>query len=126
MNGVALAYLGDAYYELSIRRHLLNQGYTSVNILHKKAILFTSSQAQSSIMTYLLTENRITEQEIDVFKRGRNASSHGRGNVSAKTYQTATGFEALIGYLSLNHKERCDEIILKSIAYIEKKIGEML
>ena len=120
MNGLALAYIGDAYYELSIRKHLIEQKLTNVNDLHKKAIKFTSGHAQATIMTYFIEQVLISDDEMDLFKRGRNASGPGRKNIDAKTYHLATGFEALIGYLYMNHKERADEIIKLAISYIEK------
>lgn len=122
MNGLALAYLGDAYYELEIRKHLINKGYTNVNILHNKAVKYTSSNAQYLIINTLIDEKIITEEEIKIFKRGRNQSSSGRKNIDPKIYTHATGFESLIGYLYLNNKKRLDEIILKSINIIESGV----
>ena len=112
--------MGDAYYELSIRKHLIEQKLTNVNDLHKKAIKFTSGHAQAAIMTYFIEQALISDHEMDLFKRGRNASGPGRKNIDAKTYHLATGFETLVGYLYLNHTERADEIIKLAISYIEK------
>lgn len=120
LNGLALAYIGDAYYELSIRKYLIEQKLTNVNDLHKKAIKFTSGQAQASIMTYFMEQSLVSEDEMDLFKRGRNASGPGRKNIDAKTYHLATGFESLIGYLYLNQQVRADELIHLAISYITK------
>ena len=120
MNGLTLAYIGDAYYELSIRKHLINLKLTHVNDLHQRAITYTSGQAQASIVTYLIEEQLISTDEIEIFKRGRNASGPGRKNIDAKTYHLATGFEALIGYQYIHNMDRADELIKKSIDYIEK------
>jgi ribonuclease-3 family protein len=120
LNGLALAYIGDAYYELSIRKYLIEQKLTNVNDLHKKAIKFTSGHAQALIMTYLIDQSLVSEDEIELFKRGRNSSGPGRKNIDAKTYHLATGFESLIGYLYLNQKERADEIVHLAISYITK------
>jgi ribonuclease-3 family protein len=120
VNGLTLAYLGDSYYELKVRTHLVDNKWTDVNDLHKKAITYTSGSAQANIMAYFIDEKIITEDEYDIFKRGRNASGRGRGNIDAKTYAHATGFEALIGHLYLNHQERADELIIKAIQWIEK------
>lgn len=122
MNGLALAYIGDAYYELEIRKHLINKGFTNVNILHNKAVKFTSGNAQATIVDYLINNNLITEDEFAIFKRGRNQSSSGRKNIDPKIYTYATGFESLIGYLYLNDKERLNEIVLKSIYIIENGV----
>jgi len=120
LNGLTLAYIGDAYYELSVRTYLIKNKLTNVNDLHKKAIQFTSGTAQASIVIKMMEENIISEEEIETFKRGRNSSGPGRKNMDAKTYHYATGFEALIGELYLNHKERADELIKLAILYIEK------
>ena len=119
MNGLTLAYIGDAYYELIVRKHLLNKGLTNVNQLHKTAITFTSGEAQSKIMSYFIENNMLSEDEHILFKRGRNASGPGRKNIDAKTYHQATGFESLIGGLYLEHKIRCDDLIDKAIILVE-------
>jgi ribonuclease III family protein len=120
LNGLTLAYIGDSYYELKIRMYLIEQKMTNVNDLHKQAIRFTSGQAQAKIMTYFNEQNVLSETEIDLFKRGRNASGPGRKNMDAKTYHLATGFESLIGGLYLSNKERADHMIDLAIAYIMK------
>lgn len=120
MNGLALAYIGDAFYELEVRSHLIEKGYTNVNILHNKAVNYTSSKAQAMIIEYFLENKFLSKNEEMVFKRGRNNSSSGRKNVDAKTYVMATGFESLIGYLYLNNKKRLDEVIKLAFQYIEK------
>ena len=119
MNGLTLAYIGDAYYELRIRKYLINQGITSVNLLHKNAILFTKGEAQSKIIEYFIEQELLTEDEMSYYKRGRNASGPGRKNIDAKTYHQATGFEALIGGLYLENLERCDWLIDMAIAHIK-------
>lgn len=120
LNGLTLAYIGDAYYELKVRMYLIDKKLTHVNDLHKQAIRFSSGTAQAKIMTYLIDSSKITEDEIDLFKRGRNASGPGRKNIDAKTYHLATGFETLIGSLYLNQQSRADELIQCGINYIEK------
>jgi ribonuclease III family protein len=120
LNGLTLAYIGDAYYELCIRNHLLNQKLTQVNRLHQQAVSYTSSVAQANIMNYLLESKQISEDEIDYFKKGRNQSGPGRKNVDAKTYHLATGFESLIGAMFLHNKNRADELIQVAIQYIER------
>ncbi|PKK99010.1 MAG: Mini-ribonuclease 3 [Tenericutes bacterium HGW-Tenericutes-2] len=120
LNGLTLAYIGDAYYELSVRTYLVQNKLTNVNDLHKKAIQFTSGAAQAAIVIQMMEKNMITEEEIETFKRGRNSSGPGRKNIDAKTYHYATGFEALIGDLYLKNKDRADELIKLAILYIEK------
>ena len=120
MNGLTLAYIGDAYYELKVRMYLIDKKLTHVNDLHKQAIRFTSGTAQAKIMNYFMDASIINEDEVDLFKRGRNASGPGRKNIDAKTYHLATGFESLVGFLYLNQKERADELIAIGMKYIEE------
>lgn len=119
MNGLTLAYLGDAYFELKIRNYLIEKGLTQVNELHREAIKYTSGVAQASLIDFLIENHHLSEEEIKLFKRGRNASGQGRKNIDAKTYQSATGFEALIGGLSLKEKDRANQIINLCIAYVD-------
>lgn len=120
MNGLTLAYIGDAYYELKVRMYLIDKKLTHVNDLHKQAIRFTSGIAQAKIMSYFMDASLVTEDEVDLFKRGRNASGPGRKNIDAKTYHLATGFETLVGFLYLNQKERADELIALGMKFIEE------
>ncbi|MBR4236981.1 Mini-ribonuclease 3 [bacterium] len=120
-NGLTLAYIGDAIYELKIREYLLTQNYTKVNDLHKHAIKYTSAISQAQIIDYLMPN--LTEEEIEYYKRGRNTGgTHKPKNASLNDYRKATGFEALIGYLYLiKNLDRMDELINKSINYINSK-----
>lgn len=106
LNGLSLAYIGDAIYELYVRQFVLNQGYCKVNDLHKQTIKYTSGISQANFMHKLLNSNILTEEEIQIFKRGRNSHVHtSRKNMDIQDYLDATGFEALIGYLYLTKKE---------------------
>ncbi len=120
MNGLTLAYIGDSYYEHCIRMYLIGLNLTDVNDLHKKAIKYTSGVAQASIVNHMMEQKIMTEEEMDFFKRGRNASGKGRGHMDPKTYSHATGFEAMIGGLILKDKQRADALIMKAIEWIEK------
>jgi ribonuclease-3 family protein len=100
--------------------YLIGLNLTDVNDLHKKAIKYTSGVAQASIVNHFIQDHIINEEEMDFFKRGRNASGKGRGNMDPKTYSHATGFEAIIGGLILKEKSRADALIMKAIEWIEK------
>jgi len=121
-NGLTLAYLGDACYELLIRKHLLDQGYQKVNDLHRQAVRYTSAKGQSLIMARLL-ENGLSETEESIFRRGRNAeATHKPKNVNLATYHQATGFETLLGYLYLEGDQaRLEEIVRMAISIIEEQ-----
>ncbi|HKL61539.1 MAG TPA: ribonuclease III domain-containing protein [Acholeplasma sp.] len=121
LNGVALAYIGDAYFELSVRQYLLSLGFTKVNELHKKAIKYTSGQSQSDVINQLIACEYLSETEVGYFKKGRNASGPGRKNIDMQTYHNSTGFEAVVGFLYLEDVKRADEFITKVIEVVNSK-----
>ena len=97
---LTLAYIGDGVYELVIRTILVKKGNCPVNQLHKKASSLVKAGAQSKMMELL--EPDLTEEELAVYKRGRNAHSPTMAkHATMADYRRATGFEALMGYLYL-------------------------
>lgn len=120
MNGLALAYLGDAYYELEIRKYLITQGIRNVGKLHTEKVRLASNEAQASIMNYFLSLEILSEEEIDAYKKGRNKSHNSRKQMDMVTYQQATGFESLIGYLSLIDEQRAKDLINLGITFIKQ------
>lgn len=123
LKALTLAYMGDAVFEVFVREYVISKG-GSPNILHKLATKYVSAKAQAKIIHYLM--ERLSEEEIDVVKRGRNAKSHtSPKNANITDYRYSTGFEALIGYLYLmDQKERLEEIIINAIEIIEKDNDE--
>ena len=123
VNVITLAYLGDAVYEVYVRNYLIKKGIAKVEELQKEAVNFVSAKSQSKILDYLINNNYLSNEEIDIVKRGRNykRESHPK-NTDIITYKMATGFEALIGYLYLDNKvDRINEIIDKIFGgYYEK------
>lgn len=123
INVITLAYLGDAVYEVYIREYLIKRGIAKVEELQKEAINLVSAKSQSKILEYLISNNLLTDFEIEVVKRGRNykRESHPK-NTDIITYKMATGFETLIGYLYLENKnDRINEIIKEIFGgYYEK------
>lgn len=114
---LTLAYLGDAVYEIMIRTILVKKGNCPVNQLHKKASSLVKAAAQSEIIKVI--EEKLTEEEHGVYKRGRNAHSPTMAkNASMSDYRRATGFEALMGYLYLK------EDYTRMIELIRMGIGE--
>lgn len=111
MNNLVLAYLGDAVYELYIRKYLINKGIAKVKDLQNESIKYVSAKSQCNIVMNLINNNILTENEIDIYTRGRNASSHASKSTDIITYKKATGFECLIGYLYQNDKERLKYIL---------------
>lgn len=97
---LALAYLGDAVYELMIRTILVSRKDMQVQKYHKKASNLVKAETQANMIHALLSH--LTEEELAVYKRGRNAKSYTMAkNATVSDYRAATGFEALIGYLYL-------------------------
>ena len=122
LNGLSLAYIGDAVYEIYIRKHVLDMGYGKVNDLHKHVIRYTSGEGQVAVIHRFLAEEILSEDELNAFKRGRNSHvKSSRKNMELKDYLDATGFEALIGYLYLSEKiERLEELVVKAISIREE------
>ena len=122
LNGLALAYVGDAIYETYIRDYLVHQGQTRPNQLHRMATHFVSAKAQAFLIHEMMTAELLSEEETTMFKRGRNAKSHTSAkNADITTYRISTGFEALMGYLHLSgEKERMEELINWCIQKVEE------
>lgn len=126
LNGLALAYMGDAVYELTIREYLLSVGQTKPNQLHHMATEYVSAKAQATIMAAMLSEEGfISEEEEGYYKRGRNSKINTKAkNTDIHTYLQSTGFEALMGYLYLTKQtERLNELIDWSIRFIDQQKG---
>jgi hypothetical protein len=121
INGIALAFEGDAVYSMYIRRHLIFQGLTKPNQLHREATKYVSAKAQANLISLMLEEGFLTEKEEDIYKRGRNANSHTKAkNTDIVTYRMSTGFEAVMGYLHMTEAiERLEELIDWCIRKIE-------
>ncbi len=100
---LVLAYIGDGIYDLVIRTVVVNRGNTQANKLHKKTSSLVKAAAQSAMIDGLL--EILTEEEMAVYKRGRNAKSATMAkNATMQDYRKATGFEALMGYLYLDNQ----------------------
>ena len=121
LNGSNLAYVGDAYYELRVRCYLLEKGITKNKELRKISIEFVSASAHAYIFENIKDE--LTEEEMNVFTRGRNASTIGhRKNVDRKEHAISSGYEAVLGYLYLKEDFiRLEYLIKKSIEIVENK-----
>lgn len=121
INGIALAFEGDAIYSAYIRKHLIFSGITKPSQLHKEATKYVSAKAQANLISNLVEDKFLTEIELQIYKRGRNANSHTKAkNADIITYRMSTGFEALIGYLHMTDSiERLEEIINWCITLIE-------
>lgn len=121
MSPLVLAYIGDSIYDLVIRTYLLNQGNMPVNKINRHACKLVKAETQSKIIGVL--EEQLTQDEIVVYKRGRNAKSYTSAkNATIGDYRRATGFEALMGYLYLDGKfDRLTALVHTGL----QKIGEI-
>ena len=112
INVQVLALLGDAVLSLYIREELLKQGINNANKLQDMSIKYVSAKGEVTILNKLIEDNLLTEEELDIVKRGRNNKKENHPkNTDIITYKLSTGFEALLGDLYLNDKERLKEIL---------------
>lgn len=118
---LTLAYIGDAAYELVIRSLVVEQGNAPVNKLHKRSSRLVKAQTQAEAAVKLM--DVFTEEEMAVYKRGRNARSHTMAkNAEMTDYRMATGFEAVMGYLHL--KQDYGRMVMLIQLGIGDKLGE--
>ena len=119
LNGSTLAYVGDAYWSLVVRKYLIDKGFAKAKDLQTKSVAFVSAKAQASFIPLFIDE--LNEEEKDVFRRGRNFKSTSiPKNTDVQTYRISTGFEAIIGYLYLmNNWEKLGMIWDKVKTYME-------
>ena len=121
MPALTLAYLGDCIYELVIRTVLVERGITHVSELNRAAVSYVRASAQKDI--FFAIENELDEEETAVYKRGRNVkSSSCPKNASVADYHTATGFEALMGYLyAKGRTERLLELVSLGVGRLDAR-----
>lgn len=107
---LGLAHCGDAVYELLVRTWLCVHGGVKVKQLHQETIRYVAATAQADIIDRLLPH--LTEDELDLYRRGRNAHIHGiPKSATREQYTKATGLECLFGGLYLlGRRERLDEL----------------
>ncbi len=101
---LTLAFIGDCVYDLVIRSMLVGEGNMQVNKLHKQKADIVKAPAQAEFVEAIMDE--LTEDELSVYMRGRNAHTATKAkNASFTDYHKATGFEAMLGYLYLTHEQ---------------------
>ena len=119
---LTLAYIGDSIYDVIIRTVVVERGNRGANDLHKMAIRYVNAATQAAMIEALCED--LTEEELAVYKRGRNAKSYTTAkNATVGDYRKATGMEALIGYLYLQDKmDRILELVQKGLHKINKSL----
>ena len=109
LNAIELAYLGDTIYDLYVRSFLVKNDMGIISTLHKKAADIVNARSQNKSLEQVF--DILTEQEKDMFLRGRNAKSGVPKNMTVRDYRHATGLETLIGYLYITgKKDRLNEL----------------
>ena len=116
INAVTLAFLGDSVFTLYVREQLVRSNTGKAADLQRAAAKVVSAKGQSSFLDKVLT--LFTEEENEVFHRGRNAKKATKSkNASAAEYCRSTGFEAVLGYLYLTGE---DERIAYLLSFIDE------
>ena len=116
----ALAFLGDAVYEILVRERIVHRANMPVNKLHLQAVEQVRASYQSK--AYAVVEPVLTEEELAALKRGRNISSiKPPRNGTMQDYRRATGLECLFGYLYLKGEiQRINELFLMIEEHLEQ------
>lgn len=119
---LTLAYIGDGIFDIIIRTVVVERGNSPVNGLHKKTISYVNAGTQARMIEAL--QDELTEEELAVYKRGRNAKSYTSAkNASIGDYRKATGLEALMGYLYLlNRMDRAIALTKTGLHKLEMTI----
>lgn len=109
-SSLALAHLGDSVFELMVRSWLCTRGPSNVKKLHKATVGYVAAPAQAAMAQKILP--LLTQEEADVFRRGRNTAPHSVPRAASREeYQTATALEALFGWLYLQGQtQRLNEL----------------
>ncbi len=119
---LTLAYMGDAIFELVVRTVLVERKNTQPEKLHKAATKIVKAETQALMIEMI--KDDLTDEELAVYKRGRNAKAVTRAkNATMSAYRRATGFEALMGYLYLKGEtERMLELIRLGLEKTEESL----
>ena len=119
---LTLAYIGDGIYDLVIRSVVVGKGNTRAGELHKRTSQIVKAHTQAEMMEVLLP--LLTEEEADIYRRGRNAKSPTMAKIATMSdYRKATGFEALMGWLYLQDEfERLVELVKTGVDGLHLKL----
>lgn len=121
INTTALAFLGDAVYEVYARNHVMEDGCQRADQLHRMAVKYVCADGQAKAVKSLM-QDFLTEEEIKLVKRARNHKTTSKArSADPVTYKLATAFEALIGYLHLaGDAARMEAVIAEALRRIEE------
>ena len=121
INTTALAFLGDAVYEVYARNHVMEDGCQRADHIHRMAVKYVCADGQAKAVKSLM-QDFLTEEEIKLVKRARNHKTTSKArSADPVTYKLATAFEALIGYLHLvGDAARMEAVIAEALKRIEE------
>ena len=119
---LTLAYIGDGIYDIIIRSIVVDRANTSANRLHKHTSCMVKAETQARMIELL--EEHLSQEEADIYRRGRNAKSYTTAkNASVADYRKATGFEAVMGYLYLKDDiKRAIELVKLGAQLLDLKL----
>ena len=125
MNTVTLAFLGDAFYELSVRRRISGNGTApqQADRLHFLAVHYVKASAQAMALRELTARGVLSNDELDVARKARNRKPKSiPKNADPLEYKLATAFEALLGYHYIGGREgRAEELTELAMGVIDGK-----
>ena len=113
VSGNSLSFIGDAVFTLRVREYFIEHHYQSAKSLQALCNGYNSASGQMKVFNRLMNDNFFNEKELEIFKRGRNHIRHIPKNGDLKTYECASGLEAVCGYLYLTDKERLEEFFIE-------------
>ena len=106
----SLSFIGDAVYTLHVREFFIESKYQQSNKLQYLCNKFNSAKGQMKVFDYLNEKGYFTQEELDIYKRGRNSIRHIPKNGDKHSYEVASGLEAIVGYLYLTDKKRLEKL----------------
>ena len=104
----SLSFIGDAVFTLRVRQYFIDKKYQVPKSLQQLCNRYNSAKGQTKVFNRLNDEGFFSDQELEVYKRGRNHIGHIPKNGDLQTYECASGLEAICGYLYLTDKNRLE------------------
>lgn len=110
-SSLTLAFLGDSVFEILVRQKIILNGDMKIDKLHDMKVEIVCATFQAKAIQYIIDNDILSEEEISVFKRGKNSKCHAPKSTNIADYRLATGLESLFGYLYLiGNKKRINEL----------------